>query len=62
VGGNLSASTSKRSDPACAVLGSREWSERVLELIERDCMDDFEELCVLMGVPTEAHQRASVRK
>ena len=29
--------------------GSRAWTERVLELFDRNCMDDFEELCVLMG-------------
>lgn len=33
--------------------GSQEWTKRVLELIDRDCMDDFEELCELMGVPTD---------
>ncbi len=30
--------------------GSQAWAERVLQLFERDCMDDFQELCVLMGV------------
>lgn len=32
------------------VRGSKAWAERVLQLFERDCMDDFQELCVLMGV------------
>jgi hypothetical protein len=31
--------------------GSPEWSKRVLELIARDDMSDFRELCDLMGVP-----------
>ncbi|MBI3701250.1 MAG: hypothetical protein HY242_12495 [Afipia sp.] len=30
--------------------GSPQWSERVLDIFERDCIDDFEELCLLMGV------------
>ena len=33
------------------IRGSQEWTQRVLELINRDCMDDFAELCELMGVP-----------
>jgi len=37
--------------PSKAVRGSQEWTKRVLELIDRDCMSDFEELCELMGVP-----------
>ena len=33
--------------------GTPQWSERVLELIARDDMADFKELCDLMGVPDE---------
>lgn len=45
--------------PACACAdqphpprGSRAWAERVLELFDRDCMDDLAELYTLMGVPS----------
>jgi len=38
------------SNASQPIRGSREWTERVLELIKRDCMDDFEELCELMGL------------
>lgn len=33
------------------IRGSREWTQRVLELMNRDCMADFAELCELVGVP-----------
>lgn len=34
------------------IRGSRAWAKRVLELIDRDRIEDFEELCVLMDVPS----------
>ncbi len=37
-------------DLVVPVRGSRDWSSRVLAIIDRDCMDDFDELCRLMGV------------
>jgi len=40
-----------RATPTKHVRGSQEWTKRVVELTERNCMNDFEELCELMGVP-----------
>jgi hypothetical protein len=49
-----SRGSSTPSIPTKPVRGSQEWTKRVLELIDRDCINDFEELCELMGVPVMA--------
>lgn len=51
---NLSNEASTTSIPTKPVCGSQEWTKRVLELFARDCMNDFEELCELVGVPRKA--------
>lgn len=38
------------ADSTMPAIGSPEWSMRVLDIIDRDCMEDFDELCLLMGV------------
>ena len=55
---NLYSPPSARPHQSCPVRGSRAWSERVLELFDRDRMDDLEELCVLMGVNPVSCQEA----
>lgn len=47
---NLCPTASAGSDRTFPIRGSRDWTKRVLELLDRDCMDDFEELCVLLGI------------
>ena len=55
--------SSEKRTLACACVdqsypprGSRAWAKRVLELFDRDCMGDLEELCVLMGVPSATRE------
>ncbi len=47
---------SARPDQSYPIRGSRAWTRRVLELFDRDRMEDFEELCILMGVPSVPRQ------
>ena len=56
--GNHDFSCPASPRPDHPIRGSRQWTIRVLELFDRDCMDDLEELCALVGVPVVSRQKA----